>query len=155
MKFTRFEYIKASMAVFSFSALQDFIAVEKSLLEYGIDQQEKSENVTDNKRILAGESAKESVTYKAASKYCFCPKCGGGLIIEPVNDSPRNMIDPASNDGELYQSLASCKDERGCGWQKFSNLTQYGLMKSFFPKGVQDGLVELTMTPHGHNDLEP
>ena len=34
MKFTRFEYIKASMAVFSFSALQDFIAVEKALLEY-------------------------------------------------------------------------------------------------------------------------
>ena len=154
MKFTRFEYIKASMAVFSLSMLQDFITIERSLSEYGIDQSELSEYVTDNKKIFAGESAKASVAMKAASQYCYCPKCGSGLIIEPVNDSPRNRIDPASNDGELYQSLASCIRERECGWQKFSNLTQYDLMKSFFPKGVQDGLVELTVTPHGHNDLE-
>lgn len=154
MKFPRYEYIKSSMAVFSFSVLQDFLSVERSLSDYDIDHSELSEYVKDNQKIFAGRDAKRSVAYKAAMRYCVCPKCGEGLIIEPVNDSPRTKIDPKDNNGDFYQSLASCRQEIECGWQKFSNLVQYDLMKSFFPQGVQDGLVELVVTPHGHNDLE-
>lgn len=153
MKFQRYEYVKASMAVFSFANLQDFVSVSRSLADYGIDPLELLEYVKDNQQIFAGENAKRSVSVKAAMQYCRCPKCGEELIIEQVNNSPRTMIDPASNDGELYQSLATCRLELECGWQKFSNLTQFDLMKSFFPKKIQDGLVELTITPHGHNDL--
>lgn len=154
MKFPRYEYIKASLSVFSLANLQDFVTISRSLVDYDIDPSELYEYVSDNQKIFAGEQAKRSLSIKAAMQYCLCPKCQSGIIIEPVNDRPGAMINPADNNGEVYQSLASCRDLIGCGWQKFSNLTQFDLMKSFFPKGVRDGLVELTVTPHGHNDLE-
>ena len=154
MNFIRYEYIRQALTSTSFANVQQYASLSKLLSDYDIDDGEIYEYVRENQKIFAGESAKRKLEIKAADEYCRCPKCGDGVIIEPVNNLPGNQLDPVQNDGELYHSVASCRSLLECGWQKFSGLSDYNLMKSFFPNEISRGLLELDLMPHGYDNLE-
>jgi len=152
MKLSRYEYVKSSMSVFSLGLLQDFINISNALSDYGIEVSELHEFVADNKKLFAGNSAARNMEIQASILYCVCPKCGNGLNIEPLNTSNRNVIEDPDPNGDIYRSLATCRDESGCGWQKYSVKPLDKLVRSFFPKELNLELEDLEkneITAHG------
>jgi hypothetical protein len=149
MKFARYEYIKATFSVFSFSMLQDFISILRVMGEHDVDLSELAEYIMENQKIFTEENAKDSISNIAATKYCVCPECGKGIVIEGLNSSPNSVLNETDEEGRKYLSMATCRDERKCGWQRFSHLSVTFLVRSFFPEKVNESLKELTRQPHG------
>ena len=147
MKIAKYEYIKASLSVFSLSALQDSVSVIRTLFEYDLEIQELIDYVIENQKYYSKSVAKNNVTHIAIAKFCHCPLCGQGLHFNELNKDQRTVV--TDDDGKKYFAVATCRDERECGWQSFSYLPVSLFVRTFFSEKVNKTISDLVGTPHG------
>lgn len=152
MELTRYEYAKACLAVFSFGILQDSVNVLRKMSESEITIEELTEYVFENQKIIAESEARHSIEYQAMARYCFCPECKSGLTMEELG-GPDNRSIISNENGLPYLSVATCKDEAICGWQKFWHEPLFHLIRSFFPENIKAAIDGFA--PHGiHGSME-